>query len=168
MIDAIKQIPTDSILKDYINYYLNEYIKSEAKTEINNKLLHLLSNSRFNENNEIIKNNIKEPIKVMLIKIIWIESNINYISNILKIFELAIKLFNDDGIKLYNIIEQKLSDENKEIKYIVSETRNPEHIREVNECFYILLVAICYSITSDELLLSESYSIKDKDRVEIN
>ncbi len=168
MIDAIKQIPTDLILKDYINYYLNEYIKSEAKTEINNKLLHLLLNSRFNENNEIIKNNIKEPIKVMLIKIIWIESNINYISNILKIFELAIKLFNDDGIKLYNIIEQKLSDENKEIKYIVSETRNPEHIREVNECFYILLVAICYSITSDELLLSESYSIKDKDRVEIN
>ena len=168
MIDVVKQIPADLILKDYITYYLNKYVKSETKTEINNKLIHLLLNKRFSEKNETIKNNIKEPINVILVKILWIESNVNYISNILKIFELALKIFNDDGNKLFNIIEQLIHDKNKEIKYIINETRNPKHTREVNECFYILLATICYSITSDNLLLSESSSIKDKDKVEIN
>ena len=167
MFDVTSQIPADLILKDYITYYLNENIKFDTKTEINNKLIHLLLNLRFNEKNEIIKNNIKEPIKLMLIKIMWIESNTNYILYILKIFELALKIFNNDGNKLYDSIEEIIYNENKEIKYIINPTRNPEHTKEVNECFYILLASICYSITSDKLFLTESSSNKEKNKVEI-
>ena len=31
--------------------------------------------------------------------------------------------------------------------------KNPEHTKEVNECYYILLASICYSITLDEIQL---------------
>ena len=94
----------------------------------------------------------------------WIESNINYISNILMIFDLDKQLFNDDGKKLYNYIEEIIynKEKEKEIKYIVNEKRNPEHTREVNECFYILLASICYIITSDEIKLSQTFEDKNK------
>ena len=164
--DIIKILPANLILKDYITYYLNKYFKIETKTEINNKLIHLLLGLRFKDQIEIIKNNKGEPIKEILIKIMWIESNVNYISNILKIFELANKLFKDDGKKLLNNIEEIINDEKKEIKYMFNENRNPEHTKEVNECFYILLASKCYIITSDKLLLTESYS--DKNKIEIN
>ena len=165
MLDIIKQIPDDLILEDYITYYLKKYIGAKVKTETNNKIIHLLLKLRFSEKNEIIKNNIKDPIKIIIIKILWIESNINYISNILNILDLAKVFFNDDGNNLYNIIEAIINDENKEIKYIFNEDRNPEHTKEVNECYYILLASICYSITSDKIKLTESTS--DKDKVEI-
>ena len=165
--DIIKQIPSELILKDYITYYLNKYFKSETKTDINNKLIHLLLNLRFNEKkNEVIKNNKEEPFKIILMKIMWLESNINYISDILKIFELAKELFKDDGKKLLNNIDQIIHDDKMEIKYIFNENRNPEHTKEVNECYYILLASICYIITSDEMKLTESYS--EKNKVEIN
>ena len=112
--DIINKISPDLILKDYITYYLNKYIETNTKGAINNKLIHLLLNLRFdNKKNEIIKNNIGAPIKLMLIKIMWIESNVNYISNILKIFELANKLFKDDGKKLLNNIEEIINDEKR-------------------------------------------------------
>ena len=47
-----------------------------------------------------------------------------------------------------------------------NENRNPEHTKEVKECFYLLLASICYFITSDKLILTESYS--DKNKIEIN
>ena len=113
---------------------------------------------RFNENIEIIKNNIKEPLKIILLKIIWIESNVNYISNILKIFDLAKELFNDDEEKLFSNIKEIIDDNNRKISYIFNEKRNPEHTKEVNECFYILLASICYCITSEKIQLSQSTS----------
>ena len=42
----------------------------------------------------------------LLLKIIWIESNVNYILNILKICDNAIPIFNYDSNKLYNMIEE--------------------------------------------------------------
>ena len=45
----------------------------------------------------------------------WIESNVNYISNFLKIFELPNELYNDGKI-LLNEIEKTIDDEQKEIK----------------------------------------------------
>ena len=167
MFDVIKNIPANLILKDYITYYLNENNQFTTKTEINNKLIHLILDLRFNQKNDINTNMIKEPIKIMLMKIMWIESNINYILDILKIFELALNIFNNDGNKLYDIIEEIIHDENKEIKYIINPTRNPEHTKEVNECFYIILAGICYCITSDKLLLAESASNKEKDKVDV-
>jgi len=166
MLDILKMIPADLILEDYVTYYLNKYhIESKTKMEINNKLIHSLLNLRFSDKNEIIKNNSNEPLKIILVKIMWIESNVNYISNILKIFELANQLFNSDENKLD--IDKIIRDENKEIKYkyIINENRNPEHTREVNECYYILLAGICYGITSDQVILVESS--KDKDKVEV-
>ena len=63
-------------------------------------MIELLLNLRFNEEkNEIIKNNLKSPTKLLLIKIMWIESNVNYILNILKLFSYAKELFNDNGNK---------------------------------------------------------------------
>ena len=42
------------------------------------------------------------------------------------------------------------------IKYIVNPTRNPEHTKEVNECFYILLAGLILNIISNEIKLTDS------------
>ena len=153
------------ILKDYITYFLEE--NEFSKTDINNRLIHLLLKLRFNKKkNEIIKNNLKFPYKIILIQIMWIESNVNYISNIIKIFELASELFIDDGDELLNNIEKIINDEKNEIKYIFDENRNPAHTKEVNECYYILLASICYAVTSDKMILIEKKS--DDNEIEIN
>jgi hypothetical protein len=122
---------------------------------------------RFPDENEIIKENLSNPINIILLKIIWIESNINYIKSILSAFEIAKDIVNDkDGTelnqKIYNIIYNK----DCRIQYIVDEERNPEFTREVNECFYILLVGICLNVTSKDVKLVE-IRIKDyHDRLE--
>ena len=35
---------------------------------------------------------------------------------------------------------------NKNLRYITNETKNPEITTEVNECYYLILASICYSI----------------------
>ena len=99
-------------------------------------------------------------------KIIYIESNVNYILNIIKIFENAIPIFNS-SIKLYNKVEESTSKNENKIKYITNEKKNPEHTKEVNECYYILLASICYSITSDEIEIASSISNRVDDKIEI-
>lgn len=91
-----------------------------------------------------------------------IESNIIYISKIIKIFELVEELYND-GKTLLNNIKELIIDEKNKIKYLFNEKRNPEHAKEVNELFYILLASICYIITS---ILTETCS--DKNELQIN
>ena len=162
----MNEIIPELILEDYITFFLEKYINSYSKTKINNNLIHLLLNLRFNEKNEIIKNNSKEPLKIIIQKIMWIESNVNYISNILKIFELAKELFKDDEKQLFSNIKNIVNDNNRKISYIFNESRNPEHTKEVNECFYILLASICYCITSEKIQLSQSPS--EEDKVKIN
>ena len=164
--NIMNEIPNKFFLKDYITYFLEKNIGVYSKTEINNRLIHLLLNLRFSEKkNNIIQNNSKSPYKIVMIKIIWIESNITYISNILKIFEFAEELYND-GQRLLNKIEEVIYDEKNKIKYIFNEKRNPEHTKEVNECYYILLASLCYIITSDKIILTESCS--DKNELQIN
>lgn len=110
---------------------MNKYFESKTKAEINNKLIHLLLNLRFDEKkNKIISNNKDDQIKIILIKIMWIESNVNYISDIIKIFEIVKDLFNGDGKKLLENIELIINDEKNRIKYIFNENRNPEHTRK--------------------------------------
>ena len=84
---------------------------------------------------------------------IWIESNANYILNILKIIDFAMEIFNNDENILYKEIEETISKNN--IKYITNEKKNPEHTKEVNECYYILLASICCCITSDKVNLND-------------
>ena len=62
------------ILKDYINYFLDEY---NLKSDINNDIVELLLNLNYNEKN--IKDNDNEHIKTLLIKILFVETNSNYI-----------------------------------------------------------------------------------------
>jgi len=160
--DIMNKISSNLILIDYINYFLKKYIITNTKIDINNKLIHLLLSLRFDKDkNEIIKNNMENHIKIILAKIMWIESNVNFISNILKIFEYSKEFFNDNEEELYNIIEEKINDANNRIRYITNENRNPEHTREINECYYIFLASLCYIITSDKIKLTES-SFLDK------
>jgi len=149
--DIINKIDKDVIFQDYITYYLQKYKNKDDIYKIDDKyhkLIELLLKLRFK-----IKSNENNHINILFKKIIWIESNVNYILNILKIFEFALEIFNNDEKKLYKEIEELIFKEN--IKYIINSKRNPEHTREVNECYYILLASFCYSITSDKIILSD-------------
>ena len=159
--DTIKKIPDDLVLKDYITYYLDKNNSDNSRNEINHQIIELLLNLRFNEKNEIIKNNRDDSTKILLIKIMWMESNVNYILSLLKLFSLAKQVFNDDGKKLYEKIEEIIKDEKKNIKYITNETRNPEHTREVNECYYIISAILCLCVTSEEIKLTESLNFEE-------
>ena len=63
----------------------------KIKRSKKSKLIGLLLKLRFNEENNIIKDN--SMINIWPIKIILIESNINYIVWILQIFEKCILIF---------------------------------------------------------------------------
>ena len=161
--DILEKIPDDLIFKDYITFYLQKYKNPQGiynKDDIFHKVIELLLKLRFEKE---ISNN---SVNILLKKIMWIESNVNYILNIFKIFEIAIQIFNNDEKKLYERIEELIfkggsiiyvnytnhNDKcNYIIKYITQEKKNPEHTKEVNKCYYILLASICYSITSDDL-----------------
>ena len=165
IIDIMNKISPDLILKDYITYYLDIYVY-EYKSDINNQLIELLLKLRFNEEkNQIIRNNKNDLIKILLIKIIWIESNVNYILSILKVFQYAKDLYKDGNI-LYNKMEEIIYNESKSLKYITNEKRNPKHTKEVNECFYIILASLCLCVTSEDIKLDESLYLEGK--VEIN
>ena len=93
-----------------------------------------------------MKNGINQ-INIIIIKILWIESNANYIKSILEIFDHSKDLIKDDpnGNKLYEIIEKLIKNETINIKFIVKD-KNPEHTREVNECIYILLASLYLNV----------------------
>ena len=164
----INKISPDLILRDYITYYLDKYI-GNSKGGLNDKLIELLLILRFDEKKEqikIIKDNENDPIRIILIKLMWIESNVNNILNILNAFNKAKELFSDANI-FYDMIEEIIHNEDTSIKYIINKTRNPEYTREVNECFYIILASLCLCITSDKIQLTESL-LESNNNVEIN
>ena len=166
--NLINKIPSDLLVKDYITFYLQNYnnsidiyidnsIDNYNIDDIYHKLIELLIELRFNEENIIIKANNK--IKNLLIKIIWIESNVNYILNIIKIIERALLIFDGNKDKLYKMIK----------KFIFAiEKRNSDHTKQVNECYYLLLASICYCITSDEMQLIERNDNKINSELKID
>ena len=165
----LDKISIDLIFKDYIIYYLKKYNNNLYHYNIDdiyNKIIEILIKLRFNKENEIMKNNNKT--KILLIKIIWIESNVEYIINILKIIEMALKIFNYNEKILFDKINELINTGN--INYITNKNRNPPHTKEVNECYYILLASICYSITSNEIQLIEFNNNKksENNNIEIN
>jgi len=161
--ELLNKIPHDLIFKDYTTYYLQKYRKNNDsvynKDDIYHKLIEILLKLRFKE---------EKDINGLLIKMIWIESNVNYILNILKIFDNAIHIYNNNSNKLYEQIEELIFKNENKIRYITNEKKNPEHTKEVNECFYILLASLCYSITSDKIELTSSNTNKDNETIEIN
>ena len=162
--NLVNKISPDLVLQDYIIFYLDKYRDLEKYFKSSNKIIELLLKLRFSEEkNQIIKNNESNPINILLIKIIWIESNVNYIKNILKIFGYAKNIINDDkdGNIIFTMTKDLINDKSISIKYITNPGRNPEHTTEVNECFYILLASLCLSITSEEIKLTDYQNPSD-------
>ena len=154
--DLINKITPDLILRDYITFYLEKSMGTYSEDYY--KLIKLLLSLRYPEENAIIKDNESNPVNIIILKIIWIESNINYIESILKSFNIGRDIINDQVEIDYNqMIYDIIYD--VPIEYIVDKERNPEFTKEVNECFYKLLAGLCLSIT-DNIKLDES-TIKD-------
>ena len=182
-INEIKEkCPIDLLLNDYINYFLNKnndniYIViedfSENESNISNiendeeekreeeiddfnlKIIKQILELKYKKETKIIIDNIDDEFKKLLIKIIWLEANKNYIFTI-------IQLFNEAKNKIYknknrNMLLEQVSIiiSNNKVKYMPDENRNHEHTKEVKECYYKLLASICYSITLDEIKLIE-------------
>ena len=161
MLDTIK-IPEKIFLEDYITFYLNkyyftEYIKNNScyisYGKANHRLIKLLLKLRFRENNPIIIENKEDHLKLLLIKICWLESNLMYIIDILEIYSELKNIFIKEENKLIEIIEN-YSNSNK-INYITNEKRNPEVTTTVNECYYLILAYIIYSIVYPNVDLKE-------------
>ncbi len=158
-----KKFDTELLLKDYISFFLD---KHDLKNNININIIELLLKLRYNSENNIMKENESEPIKIMLMKMIWIETNSNYILNILTIYSNAEKLFNPKD-QFLEKIKNKIYDEDRGIKYIINETRNPEYTREVNECYYKFLAGACLCLTDEEIVLSENLELENNNKIGI-
>ena len=65
-----------------------------------------------------------------------------------------------------NIIN--INDKERNIKYITNENRNPEHTREVNECYYIILAGLCLCVTSEDIKLTDDSLNDENNVIEIN
>ena len=148
----------DLLLNEYITFYLKKIdkdiiFKNLPFNDIYHKLVILLLDLRYNEEHKIIEDNKDDKIKLFLIKIIWLESNINYIQKIIQLYKILNNIFSDNN-KLFNLVEEIIK--NKNIRYITNEDKNPEHTTEVNECFYIILAAICLSVLPDNINFKET------------
>ena len=147
--DILVRIVPDLLLKDYITYFLEKYFGIYSKTYY--IIIVYLLNLRFSDETNIIKNNENNPINIILIKIMWIESNATYIESVLKAFEYGKEIINDqEGSDFCQIIFDSIIDPEVPIKYIANKVR-PEHTREINECFYVFLSGLCLSVTTNDI-----------------
>ena len=81
---------------------------SSWKKEGNLYLIELLLNLRHkSEKNNIIKDEEKDPIKMMLMKIMWMETNTNYILTVIQIYSQIEKLYNDKE-KLFDMVKNNI------------------------------------------------------------
>ena len=155
--DLVNRINPDLMLKEYIIFYLEKYFGIYSKPLIN--LIILLLDYRFSGETNIIKNSEENSINRVIIKIIWIESYKDYIKDILTLFDFGKTIINDEeGEIFYNKIYNSIIDNS--IKYKADKKRL-EYTKEINECFYLVLVGLCLSVTTnnmDEMKISiESY-----------
>ena len=149
LIEISKIYPEDSkkfyewLLDDYYLLFLSDTlqnIKSSFKNmEEYKNILKKMIYLRFNNENEIEDN---DPVKSIAMKMVWLESNSQYISILLNIYQtISLKETN-----LFNKIEKII--ENKEIQYEIS-TRSPYFTEEVNSPFFNIMESLLRIITSD-------------------
>ena len=168
------KIPENLFFNDYFNFYLDKYYYNNIDMNINNnyenscylsygnhKVLNLLLKLRFQENkknseenddniNDENDDNNEDNFKKKIKKICWLESNVNYIIDIVVIYNELKQHFqkeqkNDENEeKLFKIMENNMKDLN--IKYITNEDKNPDITKYVNECYYLILASIVYSV----------------------
>ena len=161
MMKSIK-IPKDTFFSDYITFYLDKYYSSNIDMNstnyfknscylsmdyVNHKVIKLLLQLRFKEDkkpDDENDENDEEYIKSILKKICWLESNINYIIDILEIYTTLKENFEkkDNDEKLFEIINSNYNN----IHYITNEEKNPEITTLVNECYYLILASIIYGV----------------------
>ena len=161
IMNSIK-VPENLFINDYITFYLDKYyfnkninLNNNIKNScilsfsyINHKIINLLLELRFkkaetkSEDNDDYENK-DDNFKSLLNKICWLESNSNYIIDILEIYSELKGNFEKEE-KLFEIIDENIK--NLNIKYITNEDKNPKITSLVNECYYIILASIIYSV----------------------
>lgn len=135
------------------NCNIEEEIEENYIDDFYLKIIKLIIDLKYKEDSKIIINNSDNEFNKFLIKIIWLEANKNNILTVIQIINEAknrIYINNKENIlleQLNNLIKSK------KIKYITDENRNPEHTREVNECYYIIIGALFMAITDLEIIL---------------
>ena len=110
---------------------------------------------------EIIKENIFNQIQITILKIMWLESNIIFIENILKIFYISKEIVNSkDEFELINSVYNLIYDKEEPILFKVDGKNNLIFRKEVNECFYLLISGLCLNVVSKDIK-SIKIDIKD-------
>ena len=135
----------DLLINDYYLIFLSDYLNDINNLYENNNLYDYISllkkmiSLRFNTGNE---GEEVDPVKSFVRKILWLESNNEYVSILLNIFR---KLSTQEKY-LYNKIETMI--DNKEIKYETSK-RSPPHTEEINAPFFYILESLLKIIITD-------------------
>ena len=147
--DCIKENQKDSsqfyqwLLDDYYLLFLSDTLQN-INNSFNNledykNLLKKMISFRFNSNPG---NDEVDPISSLAIKMLWLESNSEYISILLNLYQ-KISIYEKDLLsKIEKIIE------NKEIQYEISE-RCPYFTEEVNSPFFYIMESLLKVITND-------------------
>ena len=133
------------LINDYYLLFLSDSLNDINELYENNNLIDYISllkkmiYIRFNTGNE---GEEVDPIKSFARKMLWLESNNEYISIILNIYR---KLSSQEKY-LCNKIEGII--EKKEIKYEISQ-RSPAHTEEINAPFFFILESLLKIIITD-------------------
>ena len=130
------------LLDDYYLIFLSDTLQN-IKISYNNlqdykNIIKKMINLRFSEEEKEMNDNIKS----LSMKMVWLESNSEYISILLNMYQLLSLQVYD----LFNKIEKII--DNKEVKYEVSK-RSPHFTEEVNSSFFNIMESLLKIITSD-------------------
>ena len=151
---------TEVFLSDYITYYLVKLYKDCTYefeiNDISHKLILLLLDLKFKKLSEEEKFNL--PLQNNVLKILWIESNANYIKEIIDLYNIiAENIVNDEkesDILFKNILTY--ISENK-IKYEPIE----KQLIKINSPYYIIIIALFKCMIDKKSI--EKASLKEDD-----
>ena len=149
LIECGKENPEDNrqfyewLLEDYYLLFLSDTL-TNLKKSFNNleeykNFLKKMVFLRFNAGKEVEE---VDPLKSFAMKIVWLESNSQYISILLKIYQ-KISVHEKN---LLNKIDKII--DNHEINYEISE-RSPKHTEEINSSFFFMMESLLKIITTD-------------------
>ena len=149
LIECGKEYPEDNrkffewLLDDYYLLFLID-ILPDIKNSFHNlenykNLLKKMVDLRYNSGNEVEE---VELVKSFAMKIVWFESNSEYISIVINIYKKIFFYDKDLFKKINNIIDKE------EIKYEISK-RAPSYTKEINSPFFFILESILKIITTD-------------------
>ena len=131
------------LTNDYYLLYLSDTLpdikNSFKELEDYKNLLKIMSNLRFDSEDGAEE---LDPIKSLAMKMVWLESNNEYISILLSIYQ-KIALYKKNLFKTIDSILEK-----KEIVYEISD-RSPEHAKNINFPFFFIMESLLKIITTD-------------------